>query len=73
MRPETREDAARALGAVTAAVKPRKVGVGQKVAIAGTVLRLAKRYPMATLVIGGVALALYAGRRRQAHGPVTRH
>ena len=60
---EKREDAAAALGAVSSAVRPAKTGVGQKVAIAGTILRLAKRYPVATIVIAGAALAFYASRR----------
>ena len=41
-----------------------KVRIGQKLAIAGTVYRLAKRYPMPTLIVGGIALAIYMGRRR---------
>jgi len=69
---EARKDAAGALGAASAAVRPKKVGMGQKVAIAGTLLRLAKRYPIVALVVGGVALALYVSRRR-AYEPVTRH
>jgi hypothetical protein len=72
MRPETRKDAASALGAASAAVQPAKTGIGGKVAIAGAVLRLARRYPVAALVLGGVALAVYVGRRR-AYSPVTRH
>jgi hypothetical protein len=69
---ESRKDAAGALGAASAAVHPEKVGLGQKVAIAGTLFRLAKRYPVAALVIGGVALAIYLGRRR-AYGARVRH
>ena len=69
---ETRKDAAGALGAASAAVHPTKTGMGQKIAIASTLLRLAKRYPVAALVVGGIALAFYVGRRR-ADGPVVRH
>jgi hypothetical protein len=69
---EARKDAASVLGAASSAVHPTKIGIGQKVAIAGTLLRLARRYPVAALVIGGVVIALYVGRRR-AYGPVTRH
>jgi hypothetical protein len=61
---ETRKDAARALGAMSSAVHPKKTGLGGKIAIAGTVLRLVRRYPTAALVVGGVALAVYLGRRR---------
>jgi hypothetical protein len=63
---ETRQDAAATLGAVSAAVKPGKTGMGQKVAIAGTIFRLARRYPVAALAVGGVALAFYLGRRRRS-------
>jgi hypothetical protein len=69
---EKRKDAAGALGAASAAMHPKKVGMGGKVAIAGTLLRLARRYPVAALVVGGVALAFYVSRRR-AYAPVTRH
>jgi hypothetical protein len=69
---DARKDAAGVLGAASAAMHPKKIGVGQKVAIAGTLFRLAKRYPVATLVVGGVALALYVSRRR-AYAPVMRH
>jgi len=75
--PETRKDAASALGAVSSAVNPRS-GVGQKLAIAGAVYRLARRYPVPTLVVGGIALAIYMSRRhsyerRHAYEHVTRH
>ena len=70
---ETRKDAAGALGAVGAAVRPSKTGLGEKVAIAGTIYRLARRYPVATLVVGGVALAWYVGRRRAYGAYATRH
>jgi len=69
---ETRKDAASALGAASSAVHPGKTGVGGKIAIAGTVLRLARRYPVAALIAGGVALAIYMGRRR-AYGAVDRY
>jgi len=73
MGTETRKDAASALGAASAAVHPARTGVGGKIAIAGAVLRLARRYPLATLVLGGVALAVYVGRHRVYSPPVTRH
>lgn len=61
---ETRKDAASALGAASAAAHPSKTGMGQKVAIATTLYRLARRYPMAALVVGGIGLAYYMSRRR---------
>ena len=71
---ETRQDAAKALGAASAALRPSVTGVVEKVAIAGTIVRLARRYPVAALVIGGAVLALYIGRRRAyGHGSVRRH
>lgn len=74
---ETRKDAAKALGAASAAVGPASTGIGQKIAIAGTVIRLARRYPVAALVVGGVALALYVRRRRmsqrRAYASAVRH
>jgi hypothetical protein len=69
---ETRKDAAATLGAVSSAVHPAKMGVAQKVTVVSTVLRLAKRYPVAALVVGGLGLAVYMGRRR-ATQPVLRH
>jgi hypothetical protein len=69
---EARQDAAGVLGTASAAVHPNKTGMGQKIAIAGTLLRLVRRYPVAALVVGVVALAFYVGRR-SAHGPITRH
>jgi len=61
---ETRKDAAGILGAASSAVHPKKTGMGGKIAIAGTALRLARRYPVAALVVGAIALAMYVGRRR---------
>jgi hypothetical protein len=61
---EVRKDAAGVLGAVSSAVHPAKAGVGGKIAIAGTLLRLARRYPVVAIIAGGVALAVFIGRRR---------
>lgn len=61
---ETRKDAASALGAASAAASPSRTGVGQKVAIAGAVYRLARRYPVAALIVGGIGIAMYMSRRR---------
>jgi len=38
--------------------------VGGKIAIAGTLLRLARRYPAVAIIAGGVALAVLVSRRR---------
>jgi hypothetical protein len=62
--PEARQDAADTLALAGSAVKPSKIGVGQKVALATTAFRLAKRYPVPAIVIGGIALAYYMTRRR---------
>lgn len=70
--PEARQDAADTLALAGSAVKPSKVGLGQKIALAGTLYRLARRYPVPAIVIGGIALAYYVSRRR-GHTPVTRH
>jgi hypothetical protein len=69
---ETRRDAAGALGAMSSAAHPEKTGLMQKVAIAGTIYRLARRYPVAALVVGSIALAVYMARRK-AHGGYVRH
>jgi hypothetical protein len=69
---EMRKDAAGALGAASAAVHPTHTGIGQKMAIAGTIYRLARRYPVAAVMVAAVALALYVTRRR-AYSVVTRH
>jgi hypothetical protein len=62
-----RDDAADTLSVASSAVKP---GIGSKVAIAGTVFRLVKRYPVAALLIGGIALAVYINRRRHGSASV---
>ena len=61
---EIRQDAAATLGAVSSTVRPSKTGIGEKVAIAGTIYRLARRYPVAALIVGGVALVVYLTRSR---------
>jgi hypothetical protein len=63
---ETRQDAAATLRAASSAVKPDKSGIGGKMAIAGTLFRLSRRYPVAALIVAGAALALYVARHR--HG-----
>ena len=63
---ESRKDAASVLGAVSSAVHPAKTGVGGKIAIAGTMLRLVRRYPVVALIAGGVALAIFMSRRHIA-------
>ena len=60
---KTRATAADTLSAASSALSPYKTGLGQKLAIAGTIYKLARRYPMPALLIGGVALAFYLGRR----------
>jgi hypothetical protein len=62
---EVRKDASAVLGAVSSAVNPSKVGMGQKIAIAATLYRLARRYPVPALIIGGIAVALYMARGRR--------
>jgi hypothetical protein len=47
----------------SSAAKPGKVGLGEKVAFAGTVLRLVKRYPVAALAAAAIGVAIYLGRR----------
>jgi len=59
---DTRQDASSTLKAASAAVQPGKTSIGQKFAIAGTALRLARRYPVAAVIIGGIALAVYMSR-----------
>ena len=59
---ETRKDAADTLSVASNAVKPNKAGIGQKIALAGTVLRLARRYPVPAVIVGGIALAYYLSR-----------
>jgi hypothetical protein len=62
--PEARQDAADTLALAGSAVKPSKTGIGQKVALATTAYRLARRYPVPAILIGGIALAYYMSRRR---------
>jgi hypothetical protein len=69
---ETRETAADTLKAASSALSPHKVGLGQKLALAGTIYRLARRYPVPALVVGGLALAFYLGRRN-AQARVSRY
>ena len=70
--PESRQDAADTLSLAQSALKPSSVGIGQKLALAGTVYRLAKRYPIPVIVIGAIALAYYVSRRRGS-APQTLH
>jgi hypothetical protein len=58
-----RQDAAETLSAASSAVEPRKTGIGQKIAIASTVYRLARRYPVPALIVGGLALVYYLSHR----------
>jgi hypothetical protein len=69
---EARKDAAATLSAASSAIKPTKTGIGQKIALAGMAVRLARRYPIPALIIGGIALAYYMSHRH-ADTPVTRH
>ena len=62
--PQARKDAADTLALAGSAVKPSKTGIGQKVALASMALRLARRYPVPALVLGGIAVAYYMSRRR---------
>jgi hypothetical protein len=62
--PEARKDAADTLALAGSAVKPSKTGLGQKVALASMAYRLAKRYPVPAILVGGIALAYYMSRRR---------
>jgi hypothetical protein len=62
--PAARQDAADTLALAGSAVKPSKTGIGQKVALASMALRLARRYPVPAVVLGGIALAYYMTRRR---------
>lgn len=61
---EARQDAADTLSLAGSAVKPSKTGIGQKVALATTAYRLARRYPVPAILFGGIALAYYMTRRR---------
>ena len=70
---ETRKDASATLDAASSFVDPGKTGIGQKVAIATAVYRLARRYPVPALIVGGIALAFYMGRHRAHEPPMTRH
>jgi hypothetical protein len=63
--PEARQDAADTLALAGSAVKPSKTGLGQKVALATTAFRLAKRYPVPAILVGGIALAYFMSRRRR--------
>ena len=62
--PKVRQDAAKTLSAASAAVDPGKGGLGKKLALASTALRLARRYPVAALVIGGIAVVYYLSLRQ---------
>ena len=62
--PEARQDAADTLALAGSAVKPSKIGIGQKVALISTAFRLAKRYPVPAIIVGGIALAYFVSRRR---------
>ncbi|HEU4625293.1 MAG TPA: hypothetical protein VFS52_11050 [Steroidobacteraceae bacterium] len=70
--PATRKDAADTLSVASSAIKPSRTGIGQKLALVPVVYRLAKRYPMPALVIGGLALVYYMSQRH-AGTPVVRH
>jgi hypothetical protein len=61
---EARQTTADTLSLAQSAVKPSKAGIGQKIALATTAFRLARRYPVPAVVIGGIALAYYLSRRR---------
>jgi hypothetical protein len=58
-----RQDAADTLSAASSFVEPAKTGMGQKIAIATTLYRLARRYPLPALLVGGVVLAYYLSHR----------
>jgi hypothetical protein len=62
--PAARQDAADTLALAGSAVKPSKTGLGQKFALASIAFRLARRYPVPAVVLGGIALAYYMSRRR---------
>jgi hypothetical protein len=57
---------------VSSALQSGNVGLGEKIAIAGTIFKLVRRYPVPALIVGGLVLALYLGRGH-AHRRVTRH
>ncbi len=61
---EARHHAASALGALSVMMKPGTMGLGQKVVIAGALLRLARRFPIVAVVSSAVALTFYLYRSR---------
>lgn len=71
--PKARQATADTLALAQSAVKPAKTGIGQKVALATTAFRLARRYPVPAVVIGGIALAYYMMSRRRARSTVRTH
>lgn len=69
---QVRKDAAATLGAASSTVDPAKTSTSKKIAIAGALIKLARRYPIPALIVGGVALAFFMSRRN-GHTPATRH
>ena len=67
------ESAADAVDAASSTLTGKRPGsLGQKIALASAALQLFRRYPVATLFIGGLVVALYVMRREGA-ARVTRH
>jgi hypothetical protein len=61
---ESRHDVADTLSMASEAVKPAKTGLGRKIAMAATAYRLARRFPVAALIVGGIAVVYFLSRRR---------
>ncbi len=61
------EGAAEAAEAASSALTGKKPGsLGQKVALASAALQLFRRYPVATLCVAGIAMAVYIVRHKRA-------